>query len=138
MNNEPAVAQRSLWRALARIACSVLGAGAFYFAWMAVFLVGRHWYGPVAIAALWLSAPVVTATGFTLGLALGERLTRVHRTPLLRLFVWPLIACAIGAAAVYWFGPMLIVFGMFAVGTAGIVLREAMASVRERTPESTT
>jgi hypothetical protein len=31
-----------------------------------------------------------------------------------------------GAAAVFWFGPMLIVFGMFAAGMASLVLREVI------------
>jgi len=31
---------------------------------------------------------------------------------------------AVGAAAVFPFGPMLIVFGMFAVGTLAVTIRE--------------
>jgi hypothetical protein len=41
-----------------------------------------------------------------------------------------MIGCAIGAAVVYWFGPMLIVFGMFAAGTASVALREVMLGIR--------
>ena len=41
-----------------------------------------------------------------------------------RTLIWPLVGCAVGALAVYWYGPMLIVFGMFVSGTCGVVLRE--------------
>ena len=43
-----------------------------------------------------------------------------------RILVWPLIGCAVGAGIVYWFGPMLIVFGMFVAGTASVALRETV------------
>jgi hypothetical protein len=76
---------------------------------------------------------VTTAAGFALGVTIVERLTRTSRTRFLRIFVWPLIGCALGAGAVYWFGPMLIVFGMFAVGAASIVLREVILIAKTRT-----
>ena len=38
-----------------------------------------------------------------------------------------MIGCALGAVAVIWFGPMLIVFGMFVAGTASIALREMVS-----------
>jgi hypothetical protein len=79
----------------------------------------------------WLSAPVATATGFATGIAIFEHLTGASKTRFFRLFKWPMIGCAIGAGAVYWFGPMLIVFGMFAAGTASVALREVMLSFRK-------
>ena len=109
---------------LARIACSILCAGLVYAAWLALFLLIIPWASPPVEAMLRLLTPVTTAAGFALGIALFERLARQRRPAFLRIFVWPLAGCTVGAGAVYWFGPMLIVFGMFAAGTASIALRE--------------
>ena len=98
----------------------------------AVLLVGEPG-SAVAYAARWLSAPVVTAAGFAAGAALGERLTRVREARFWRILPWPLVGCAVGAGAVYWFGPMLIVFGMFAAGTASVLVREVVLRAREAT-----
>jgi hypothetical protein len=46
--------------------------------------------------------------------------------------IWPLIGCSLGAAAVFWFGPMLIVFGMFVAGTASVVVREVLLQLAHR------
>jgi hypothetical protein len=113
-----------LRQALVRIACSLLGAGLFYAAWMILFLLTSGSAGPFIQAILWLLAPVMTAAGFALGVTLVDRFAGHGRTAFLRIFPWPLIGCAVGAGIVYWFGPMLIVFAMFAAGTAGIALRE--------------
>lgn len=121
---------RSLQGALARIACSLLCAGIFYFAWMAAFLLATRLRSPTMETILWLLAPVITAAGFALGIVIPERITRDGKSDFLRIFIWPLIGCAIGAAVVYWFGPMLIVFGMLVVGTGSIVLREVLLSTR--------
>ena len=79
----------------------------------------------------WLSAPLVTAAGFAAGLWIVERLLGAARTRFSRIFAWPLVGCALGAAAVFWFGPMLIVFGMFLAGTVSVVLRESLAGKRK-------
>jgi hypothetical protein len=75
-------------------------------------------------AVMWILSPVVTALGYALGIVLGERLTKASPTRFDRILIWPLIGCAIGAGIVVWFGPMLIVFGMFLLGTASVILRE--------------
>jgi len=49
----------------------------------------------------------------------------------LNIFKWSLAGCAIGAGSVVWFGPMLIVFGMFLVGTASVALREVVRIRKE-------
>ena len=64
------------------------------------------------------------AAGFAVGVTMAERLGKKGRTSFIRIYVWPLVGCAIGAAVVYPFGPMLIVFGMFAAGTASVLVRE--------------
>lgn len=73
---------------------------------------------------LWALAPVFTAAGFAAGILVLDRMTGTGTTKFLPIFIWPLVGCAIGAIAVYWFGPMLIVFGMFVCGSLAITIRE--------------
>lgn len=115
---------KTLWRAFVKVVASLLCAGVFYSAWLATFLLVAKLDSPVVEAVEWLSAPVVTAAGFAVGIAVVERLAGASKTTFLRIFAWALAGCAIGAGVVYWFGPMLIVFGMFAVGAASMALRE--------------
>jgi hypothetical protein len=115
-----------------RIASSLLGAGVFYGAWMAAFLLATKLHSPAVEAILWLLAPVITAIGFAAGVVIAQRITGNGRDGFLRVFVWTLIGCAIGAGIVYWFGPMLIVFGMFAAGVVSVALREVVMLWRKR------
>ena len=117
---------RDLWEAVLRLVSSLLGAGLFYLAWMAAFLVATRSGSVAAETVLWLLAPVITAAGFAVGITVAERLAKNERTSFIRIYVWPLVGCAIGAGVVYPFGPMLIVFGMFAVGTVSVAVREVM------------
>jgi hypothetical protein len=126
MRREPTVGLRYLRSALIRVISSLICAGIFYLAWLAGFLLVVQLGSAVAEAVLWLLAPPITAAGFAGGVSLLERLTRAKRTRFVRLYAWPLTGCIIGAGAVYWFGPMLIVFGMFAAGTMSMVLREVI------------
>ena len=60
------------------------------------------------------------------------------KSKFLATFKWTLIGCTLGAAAVVYFGPMLIVFGMFAAGTASMVVRELLLAAQRdnhTTPE---
>jgi hypothetical protein len=108
------------WRgALIRVALALAGAGVFYVGWLVAFLLLGKLEVAVIEAALWLLAPVVTAAGFATGIVVAERESRFSS-----VLAWPLVGCVIGAGAVYWFGPMLIVFGMFVAGTVSVVLRE--------------
>jgi hypothetical protein len=127
---------KTWWRVFVKLIISILCAGISYAVWLAAFLLTLHWDSPIAEAIKWLSAPVVPATGFAIGVALSERLTRANKTGFLRIFVWPLIGCVLGAGAVYWFGPMLIVFGMFAAGAASVVLREVLLMAKTRTDKT--
>ena len=119
-----------LWGVVLRLGSSLLGAGVFYVAWMAAFLAVTRSDRVVAEAVLWLLAPVMTAAGFTVGVTVAERLAKKSRTSFIRIYVWPLVGCAIGAAGVYPFGPMLILFGMFAAGTASVTVREIVRRSR--------
>jgi hypothetical protein len=112
-------------RGLIRVAAGLLGGGILYSSWLAVFLVVGRDTEPVE-AVLWLTAPVITAIGFAAGVALAQRFLGTT-TWFWRVLPWPLIGCAIGAAAIFWYGPMLIVFTMFMGGVLALALREAHA-----------
>jgi hypothetical protein len=120
------------WKALVRIAVSLLCAVVFYLVWMAAFLLTTGIESPAVETALWLLAPVVTAAGFATGIAVRERLAGKTRPFFLRIYLWPLLGCAIGAGLVYRFGPMLIVFAMLAAGTASVALREVVGFFRAK------
>jgi hypothetical protein len=98
---------------------------------MGAFLLNEDMASSFIRTVLWLLAPIVTAAGFTSGILLFEK--RKKKKKFLFIFLWPLIGCSVGAGVVYWFSPMLIVFGMFAVGTASIVLREGYLSLKRDT-----
>ncbi len=113
-----------LARALVRVALSVLFAGIFYIGWLAVFLTTlKDSQGPV-IAVWWIIAPAVTASGFATGMMTANGLIAGQWESFFRTLVWPLVGCVLGAVSVVWFGPMLIVFGMFLAGTGSVLLRE--------------
>jgi hypothetical protein len=128
---------KSLFKAFLRVASSLLCAGVFYVGWMAVFIPAFKTGSPVLQGIGWVSAPVVTAAGFAAGIWIAERLIRTRKTRFSPIFVWPLAGCVVGAGAVFWFGPMLIVFGMFFAGTASVILRDVLVAgkgVRNRFP----
>lgn len=122
---------RFLRGALAKVTLSLLCAGTAYFIWLAAFLQATKFDVSLVKAILWLLAPVATAAGYASGIAMFEHLSGMNKTRFLRIFTWPLIGCAVGAGAVYWFGPMLIVFGMFVAGTASVALREVVLGIRK-------
>lgn len=110
-----------------RIIISVAFAGIFYVGWLAVAIAVLK-YGPLFAKVLcWLSAPVVTGAGFASGIAIFELLPGTRKSKLRDIVLWPLAGCTIGAAVVFFFGPMLIVFSMFALGTASILAKEIVS-----------
>jgi hypothetical protein len=125
---------RRSWRAIIRIAFSLVCAIIFYITWMAAFILVTRLDSPMLETMLWLLAPVITAAGFAAGITVRERLAGQKRPRFLRIFLWPLIGCAIGAGLVYSFGPMLIVFAMFFTGTASMALREMVGFFRGEDP----
>lgn len=116
-----------LCRISIRLVFSVAFAGIFYTGWLAVAisLFKSDMLGNPAIKAIFLlTAAPITAAGFATGIMALELLSRSRTTKFLDIFKWSLIACAVAAAVVYPFGPMLIVFGIFAAGTATIMAVE--------------
>ena len=116
-------------------------AGITYFVWMGLFLLMADSAGSLVRGILWFVAPVATATGFAMGIYVHEHRKGVRKDGFRSVLAWPLIGCSVGAVAIYWRGPMLIVFGMFAAGAASVVLRElvrrdAVDSGRRRNPAS--
>ncbi len=114
------------WVALGRVASSIIGAGIFYFFWLAAFLLTKDFRGGISEAVFWLLAPPITAAGFTVGIVLFDHIAKASEPRFSSTFLWSLIGCVFGAAGMYWFGPMLIVFGMFLAGTASIIIMEAV------------
>jgi len=118
-------------KAFARVIISLLFGGAFYFVWLGIFMLSSKSVGSTVGFIEFVLAPVATAAGFATGIVLFERLTRKRKTKFFHIFIWPLIGCAIGAGAVYWFGPMLIVFTMLLAGTASIAIREVVLNIKK-------
>ena len=117
-----------------RVIVSAVFAGIFYTGWMAVAITAlKSGINSIVLKAIiWLTAPVVTALGFTTGVFIFELLPGTRKSKFLNIFKWSLAGCAIGAGTVVWFGPMLIVFGMFLVGTASVALREIIRLRRNK------
>ncbi|MHB8863271.1 MAG: hypothetical protein ACYC6N_12750 [Pirellulaceae bacterium] len=113
-----------LLKPLILVTVSVLVAGVFHIGWLAAFIPAAK-SGITALKILgWLSAPVVTAVGYALGLWMGERLHTTRKIDFLRIFVWPWVGCSLGAAALSWIGPMWVGIGIVIGGTASVMLRE--------------
>ena len=113
-----------LLKSLAVVAVSILGAAIFHVGWLAAFIPAAK-SGVIALKIVgWLSAPVVTAVGYAAGLWMGERLLTTRTTDFLRILVWPLVGCSLGAAAWCWVGPMFVGIGTVVGGAAGVVLWE--------------
>lgn len=114
----------SIWESIIRTFTSLLFGGLFYLVWMTAFLLSLPTHTGLIEVLLWLLAPIITAVGFAIGIHYFNRLIRREKTSFLRILIWPLTGCVLGAVIVYWFGPMLIVFSMLAVGTLTVSVRE--------------
>ena len=109
-----------------RFVVSVLFGAAFYLAWMAFFLASSPYHSPLFRGLLWIVAPIVTALGFSAGAAFCIRFRRLPHPPFRHLCLYPLTGCSIGAAVVFPFGPMLIVFGMCLLGALSMLVFEVV------------
>jgi len=123
MANQNSTPSMSLWESVLRIGVSLIFGGILYVCWLGVFLLLNTGGGMIE-TILWLIAPLVTGLGFGLGVYLVNKVLKKDPTPFHQITLWPILGCILGAVALYWFGPMLIVFSMLAAGTASICLRE--------------
>jgi len=126
---------RAIGGVFVRVILSAVFAGIFYTAWLVVAIpVTKLGIDSLILKAiLWSSAPAVTALGFTTGVFIFELFAGTGgRDKFLNIFKWSLAGCAIGAGSIVWFGPMLIVFGMFLLGTASVAQREIIRLKRDK------
>lgn len=82
---------RRLEGAFVRVVISVAFAGLFYIGWLAVFLAVFKDSGVPVKAVLWAVAPVITASGFAVGMIVAGHLTRARRAGFFQSFYWPLV-----------------------------------------------
>jgi hypothetical protein len=112
---------KSLLGAIRRIVSSLLLAGAFLVVWAvtgdSVLSLSSSWRA--------ICSSVPTAAGFAAGMWLAERRSDTRRTGFLRIFIWPLVGCVVGAVAFFWIGPLI-----FSLGTASLAVREVLAGKR--------
>jgi len=122
---------RRLLAIVARVALSTLLARVFYTAWMAVAIptIKAGFGGWIVKVVLWILAPIVTGFGFVLGPKIFDPFSpAATKSSLWKAYKWCLAGCAIGGGVLCLFGPMLIVFGMFAAGTLTVAVHEVISS----------
>jgi hypothetical protein len=109
---------------LFRLVGSLAGAVMMFALWLAAVL-ARMPRPPVPPSfAVTLTAPVVAAVGFALGMSVVERLTRQRRGGIRGTFLWTWAAGTIGAAVMFPLGGMMAGFGLFGFGAAALLARE--------------
>lgn len=110
-----------------RVVLSVFFAGIFYIGWMAVAIpvLKSDLDMPIRIV-FWMLAPIVTGFGFAAGHKTSELFVTAEKSHFGKLCMWYIAGCAFGGGIVFPFGPMLIVFGMFAVGTLSVIVHEIL------------
>jgi len=116
--------RRKWFESISTIGLSMVGGVVFYLLWMLIAIPISQFENIVLTTILWLLAPLLTALGFASGAYVAERKFFEDGNDFKRIFVWSLVGCTIGAITTYIFGPMLIVFGMLALGAASMTLRE--------------
>jgi hypothetical protein len=118
---------------LLRVGVSVIFAGIFYIGWMAIAIptIKTGFGGFFFRGVIWILAPIITGLGFAVGQKIFELLPYTEKSGFWETYKWCLAGCAIGGGILWLFGPMLIVFGMFAAGTMSVVLHEA-ARIRKK------
>ena len=107
-----------------RLGAAVVG-GILAFAVWLVVLLSRMPRPPVPPSySATLSAAVVVAAGFSIGMRLGERGTSCPRSRWLLMFPWCVAGCAGGASLMFPFGGMLAGFGLVGFGAAAVLAWE--------------
>jgi hypothetical protein len=110
--------------ALVRLGASIIGGTLAFAVWLIVLL-SRMPRPPVPPSYLvTLTAALVTAAGFGIGMLLGERITGCRRSTLRSLYPWCLAGCAGGASLMFPFGGMMAGFGLLGLGATAILAWE--------------
>jgi hypothetical protein len=110
-----------------RVLGSVLGGIIMFAVWL-IAVLARMPRPPVPPSfAVTLTAPVVTAAGFGLGMLVAERLTQRRHGGFRGAYLWSWAGGTVGAVAMFPFGGMMAGFGLFGVGTAALLLREVLS-----------
>ncbi len=120
---------KNFFKIVLKFTFSTISACIFYIAWLFLFLSLYELNIFIINIFGWLTALIITALGFAVGLKIFELRVRDKKTKLLNIYLWSLVGCIIGALVVVWFGPMLIVFGMFMFGLISIILREVVVGI---------
>ncbi|HNU53171.1 MAG TPA: hypothetical protein PKJ98_19950 [Verrucomicrobiota bacterium] len=71
-----------------------------------------------------LTAAVVTAAGFSMGMLFGERITGCRRSSFWGVYLWCLVGCAGGASLLFPFGGMMAGFGLLGLGATAVIVLE--------------
>ncbi len=111
---------------LVRVLGSLTGGIIMFAVWLTAVL-ARMPRPPVPPSfAVTLTAPIVTAVGFALGMLVAERLTQRRQGGVRGAFLWPLAGCTVGTLVMFPLGGMLVGFGLFGLGTAALLIREVL------------
>ena len=114
----------AMLRACIRLLGSLLGGIIAFAVWLVAVLV-RMPRPPVPPSfAVTLTAPVVTAVGFGIGMLVVERLTQRRQSGFRGAFLWSLAGGTAGTLLMFPFGGMMAGFGLFGFGTAAMLIRE--------------
>jgi len=109
-----------------RLLGSLLGGIIAFAVWLVAVLV-RMPRPPVPPSfAVTLTAPVVTAAGFGLGMLVAERLTRRSQSGFRGAYLSSLVGGTMGTLAMFPFGGMMAGFGLFFLGTGALLIREVL------------
>jgi hypothetical protein len=109
-----------------RLLSSLAGGVIAFAVWLAAVLV-RMPRPPVPPSfPVTLTAPVVTAAGFSLGMLVAERLTQRRQSGFCGTYLWSLAGATIGTVAMFPLGGMMAGFGLFILGTAALLIREIL------------
>jgi hypothetical protein len=109
---------------LVRVGGSVIGGTVAFAAWLVVLLF-RMPQPPVPPSyAVTLTAAVVTAAGFSIGMLLGERITTCRQSRFRGMYPWCLAGCAGGASLLFPFGGMMAGFGLLGLGATAALAWE--------------
>ena len=109
-----------------RLLGSLLGGIIAFAVWLVAVLV-RMPRPPVPPSfAVTLTAPVVTAVGFGMGMLVVERLTQRRQNGFRGAYLWSLVGGTIGTLAMFPFGGMMAGIGLFGFGTAAMLVREVL------------